>query len=71
LIRRRNLKKLSELEISEQYQIKIPNRFAALENIVKKGSNLTVLWANSGTLDPAPLQEKSQAVEIGVCDLIR
>jgi hypothetical protein len=27
-----NLKKLNELEIRKQYQIKISNRFAALEN---------------------------------------
>jgi glycine betaine/choline ABC-type transport system substrate-binding protein len=28
-----NLKKLSELEFRNQYQIKISNRFAALENL--------------------------------------
>jgi hypothetical protein len=28
-----NLKKLSELEVRKQYQIKISNRFAALENL--------------------------------------
>jgi len=59
------------LEVSEQYQSKIPNKFATLEYIVTKGSNLPVLWASSGTVDPAPLQEKNQAVEIGVCDPIR
>jgi hypothetical protein len=28
-----NLKKLSELEIRKQYHMKMPNRFAALENL--------------------------------------
>jgi hypothetical protein len=28
-----NLKKLSELEVRKQYQIKISNRFAGLENL--------------------------------------
>jgi hypothetical protein len=28
-----NLKKLSELKVRKQYQIKISNRFAALENL--------------------------------------
>jgi glycine betaine/choline ABC-type transport system substrate-binding protein len=28
-----NLKKLSELDVRKQYQIKISNRFAALENL--------------------------------------
>jgi len=35
---RLNLRKLSELEVRKQYQIKITNRFAALENLnVSKG----------------------------------
>jgi hypothetical protein len=29
-----NVKKLSELEVRKQYQIKVSNRFAPLENIV-------------------------------------
>ena len=29
-----NLRKLSELNVSKQYQIKISNRFAALENLI-------------------------------------
>jgi hypothetical protein len=28
-----NLRKLRELDVRKQYQIKIPNRFAALENL--------------------------------------
>jgi hypothetical protein len=28
-----SLKKLSQLEVRKQYQIKMPNRFAALENL--------------------------------------
>ena len=31
-VARLNLRKLSELEVRKQYQIKISNRFAALEN---------------------------------------
>jgi len=32
-VKRFNLKKLSELEVRKQCQIKISNRFAALENL--------------------------------------
>jgi hypothetical protein len=32
-VERFNLKKLSELEVRKQYQIKISNSFAALENL--------------------------------------
>jgi hypothetical protein len=32
-IERFNLRKLSELEVEKQYQIKISNRFAAIENL--------------------------------------
>jgi len=32
-VKRFNLRKLSELEVTKQYQIKISNRFAALENL--------------------------------------
>ena len=32
-VERFNLRKLSELEVRKQYQIKISNRFAALENL--------------------------------------
>ena len=32
-VERFNLRKLSELEVRKQYQIKMPNRFAALENL--------------------------------------
>jgi len=35
-VERFNLKKLSELEITKQYQIKVSNRFAALENVNDK-----------------------------------
>jgi hypothetical protein len=40
-----NLRKLSELEVKEQYQIKISNRFTALEKLYdSKGINRT--WEN-------------------------
>jgi 50S ribosomal subunit-associated GTPase HflX len=32
-VERFNLRKLSELEVTEQYQVKVSNRFAALENL--------------------------------------
>ena len=32
-MKRFNLRKLSELEVRKRYQIKISNRFAALENL--------------------------------------
>jgi len=33
VVERFNLRKLNELQVSSQYQIKISNRFAALENL--------------------------------------
>jgi hypothetical protein len=40
-----NLKKLSELEVRKQYQLKISNKFAALENLeVSEDINRT--WEN-------------------------
>jgi hypothetical protein len=32
-VERFNLRKISELEVRKMYQVKIPNRFAALENL--------------------------------------
>jgi len=32
-MKRVNLKKLNDVEVKEQYQVKISNRFAALENL--------------------------------------
>jgi hypothetical protein len=40
-----NLKKLSELEVRKQYQIKISNRFAALENL-NVGDDINWVWEN-------------------------
>jgi hypothetical protein len=40
-----NLKKLSELEIRKQYQLKISNRFAALENL-NISENINRAWEN-------------------------
>jgi hypothetical protein len=36
-----NLKKLNDVDIKDEYQIKISNRFAALEN-------LDVMWTSTG-----------------------
>jgi hypothetical protein len=42
---RLNLKKLNELEVRNQYQIKISNRFAALENL-SDGKDINRAWEN-------------------------
>ena len=41
-----NLRKLSELEIRKQYQIKIINRFAALENL-NSSKDINRAWENT------------------------
>jgi len=40
-----NLRKLNELEVRKQYQIKISNRFAALENL-HYGKDINRAWQN-------------------------
>jgi hypothetical protein len=40
-----NLKKLSELEVRKQYQLKISNGFAALENL-NVSENINRVWEN-------------------------
>jgi hypothetical protein len=40
-----NLKKLSELDVRKQYQIKISNRFAALE-ILNFSEDINMAWEN-------------------------
>ena len=42
---RLNLRKLNELEVRNQYQTEIINRFAALENL-SVGENINRLWEN-------------------------
>ena len=44
-VERFNLRKLSELEFRKQYQIKISNRFAALENLFS-GKDIHRAWEN-------------------------
>jgi hypothetical protein len=44
-VERFNLKKLSELEVRKQYQLKISNRFAALENL-NVSEDINVAWEN-------------------------
>jgi len=44
-VERFNLWKLSELEVRKQYQIKISNRFAALENL-SDGEDIKRAWEN-------------------------
>jgi hypothetical protein len=40
-----NLRKLSDLEVRKRYQIKISNRFAALENL-NDSEDINLVWEN-------------------------
>jgi hypothetical protein len=40
-----NLSKLSDLEVRKQYQMKIANRFAALENL-NDSEDINLVWEN-------------------------
>ena len=44
-VERFNLRKLNELEVKKQYQVKIPNRFAALENL-NDSKDINRAWEN-------------------------
>jgi hypothetical protein len=44
-IERFNLKKLTEVDVTEQYQVTIRNRFAALENL-KDNGDINMAWDN-------------------------
>ena len=44
-VERLNLRKLNELEVRKQYQIKITNRFAAMENL-NNGQDINRAWEN-------------------------
>jgi len=44
-VERFNIRKLIELEVRKQYQIKISNRFAALENI-SDNEDINRAWEN-------------------------
>ena len=44
-VQRFNLRKLSELEVRKQYQIKISNRSAALETL-NGSENINMAWEN-------------------------
>jgi hypothetical protein len=44
-VERFNLRKLNELEVRKQYQIKISNRYAALENL-NDGEDINRAWKN-------------------------
>jgi len=44
-VERFNLRKLNELEVRKQYQIKILNRFAALENL-SDSEDINMAWEN-------------------------
>jgi hypothetical protein len=42
-----NLRKQSELEVRKQYQIKVSNRFAALQNLYQNKDILNRAWENN------------------------
>jgi len=44
-VERFNLRKLNELQVRNQYQIKISNRYAALENL-SDSKNINKAWEN-------------------------
>jgi len=44
-VERFNFRKLNELEVRKQYQIKISNSFAALENL-NVGEDINMVWEN-------------------------
>jgi len=44
-VERSNLRKLNELEVRKKYQIKISNRFAALENL-SDSKDINRTWEN-------------------------
>jgi hypothetical protein len=56
-----NLKKLSELEVRKQYQIKISNRFAALETL-NVSEDITRAWENIKKSSKILAKESPRAV---------
>jgi hypothetical protein len=44
-VERFNLKKLSEMEVKKEFQIKLSNRFAALENL-NNSEDINRAWEN-------------------------
>jgi len=43
-VERFNLRKQNDVEVKEQYQVKISNRFAALENLVDDAVDISRAW---------------------------
>jgi hypothetical protein len=40
-----NLRKLNDVEVKEQYQVKISNKFVVLENLDNDDDNVEINWA--------------------------
>ena len=59
-VQRFNLRKLHELEVRKQYQIKISNRFAALENL-SDSDGINRAWEN--------VKENIKTESLGLCEL--
>jgi len=58
-----NLRKLSELEVRKQYQIKISNRFAALENL-NDSEDIRRAWENIIENNQTPAKERLGCYEL-------
>jgi len=62
-VERINLRKLNELDIRKQYQIKISNMFAALENL-SDSEDINRAWENINKNT-----ETSTRESLGLCEL--
>jgi hypothetical protein len=54
---------LNDVEVKEQYQVKISNRFAALENL-DDNANIITAWENTGQNMKASATEKLSYCEL-------
>jgi hypothetical protein len=59
-----NLKKLNDVEVKEEYQIKISNRFAALENLNDYDVDIIRAWENFGENIKALVTESVSCYEL-------
>jgi len=57
-----NLRKLNELEVRKQYQIKISDRFPALENL-SDSENINRVWKNFKDIKISAKESRSAGIE--------
>jgi hypothetical protein len=62
-VERFNLRKLNELEVRKQYQIRISNRFAALEN-VSDSEDINRAWEHMKEIVRTTANESLSSVRI-------